>query len=222
MHAYWRPPAPARAVLAFGLLAFVAGLFAVLSQRAQRLAGTNDVSATTVLTQRVDSLRICQADELLPADADVVRIAMQPATPDGGPPLRITWHDPDGRVLAHGSLSAGWRAPAPPVPLRRAIAIASDVRGRLCLVFGRAGEAVLLGDTSAAAQGGMASPRGLDGRIRVEYLRAGRETWWSVAPAVTARMGRGRAFDGAWAALLVVLLAIGVVGVVIALLRTAR
>ena len=52
--------------------------------------------------------------------------------------------------------------------------------------------------------------------IRLAYVRAGSESWWSILPAVAHRMGldRGRIFDGAWMFLAWVALLLALVAVV--------
>ena len=52
--------------------------------------------------------------------------------------------------------------------------------------------------------------------IRLAYVRAGSETWWSILPAVAQRMGldRGRIFDGTWMFLAWVALLLALVAVV--------
>ena len=55
--------------------------------------------------------------------------------------------------------------------------------------------------TAARARDGV-----LSGRLRVEYLRPGAASWWSLAPEVARRMGLGRAPSGTWIALLVLVL----------------
>lgn len=55
----------------------------------------------------------------------------------------------------------------------------------------------------------------LGGRVGVEYLAAGRGSWWSRLSSVAAHLGLGRAYSGAWIALLVAALmaAVGVLAV---------
>lgn len=221
MRPSWMLQRPASIVGLLGAGALALALAAVLSHRATRLAGTDDVDTQATLTaQGAGGLRTCQRGELLPADAAAVRISIGPVANAGTPSVRVAF-EARGRAVASGALAPGWSEPSPSVPLRRR-SPARDVRGRLCVEVGRDGGFALKG---AGAQQVAPQPpaSGLPGRFRADYVRAGRESWWSLAPVVVTRMGRGHAPAGAWAVVLVAVLTLAAFAVAARLLaRVAR
>ena len=81
-------------------------------------------------------------------------------------------------------------------------------------MFGNGHESVeLLGEPTSGAFAARGRRGPLPGRIRVEYLRPGGASWWSVAPEVARRMGLGRAAPGTW----IVLLVLALMGCLVAL-----
>jgi hypothetical protein len=74
-------------------------------------------------------------------------------------------------------------------------------------MFGNGNESVeLLGEQTSGALAARGQHGPLPGRVRVEYLRPGDASWWSIAPEVARRMGLGHAAAGTWSVLLVLAL----------------
>jgi hypothetical protein len=75
--------------------------------------------------------------------------------------------------------------------------------------------AATLGVNSPTPAAAASSRSTLGGKIGLEYLAAGRGSWWSRLVSVTQHMGLGRAYTGSWIALLVAALmaAIGVLAI---------
>ena len=78
---------------------------------------------------------------------------------------------------------------------------------RICLAIGPEVEPVQLNlfrVQMTAPNGAIRYTQG----FRIEYLRAGRSSWWSLASSVAHRMGLGRAASGTWIVFLVIALMI--------------
>ena len=132
-------------------------------------------------------------------------------------------------VLAEGRRGADWTAigHVPVQPLAR-----SSTAVKLCFAIGPNSEPVaILGalrppgsgrwPTSHRLTPAAATIAGvlLGGRVGLEYLAAGRGSWWSRTPPVAWHMGLGRAISGTWIVLFVAALmaAAGVLAVRLAL-----
>jgi hypothetical protein len=95
-----------------------------------------------------------------------------------------------------------------PVNPRRFTTFGATLCFTLFLSGDEASELVGEQTTRAVAARDGASP--LRGRVRVEYLRPSRSSWWSLALPVARRMGLGHAGSGTWSALLVATLMVGI------------
>jgi hypothetical protein len=121
-----------------------------------------------------------------------------------------------GSVITRGEREAGWGADAtvtvPVRPVRRTVADAN-----VCIAFGPAVEPIRILVALLQASGvppqlpPQNSGRGQKGQLRLEYLRSGHTSWWSLAHSVARRMGLGHAPAGTWIVLLLVGLAIVIV-----------
>jgi hypothetical protein len=74
------------------------------------------------------------------------------------------------------------------------------------------GSVAMVGRKTSGAEATVGGGRPLPGRISVQYLQPGHRSWWSLALSVARRLGLGRTAPGTWNALLVALLAAGVLG----------
>lgn len=156
-------------------------------------------------------ITICQSDEVLPAGVSGIRLWMRAFF---GAPVRVAAYS-GSRALTEGSRGAGWTGQSVTVPIEPVDRTTSNVR--LCFALGPNSEpVVVLGALAAPAQKGAAISGGaltpaaaavnggrLGGRVGVEYLAAGRGSWWSRVLTVARHVGLGRAFSGTWIALLV-------------------
>jgi len=205
-----RPAAGRRAAivtLAIGGLLLVAGLATTLSHAAVRRSGTNDVTVKTVIGTLRPGHQACQ-EEPIPARTAAIRVS---GDVSGHPlaPLAVQVRDAGTDTpLAAGA--AGTRPErATTATLRPALArdAVASICVRLPTSAGAAAAAQLYGAPADAGEAGATDGgKALGGRIRFEYLRAGRPSWWSFAPTVAERLGRGRAWLGSAAAAIVALL----------------
>jgi hypothetical protein len=177
----------------------------------------------------VGDIAICQEGEVLPASVSGIRLSMRAIY---GARVQVVVYG-GSRVLAEGRRGADWTGQSVTVPVEPLDRASSDVK--LCFAVGPNSEPVaVLGAAApkrevatfvmsrkirpAAATTIDAVPLG--GRVGVEYLAAGHGSWWSRLSSVAGHMGLGRAYSGAWIALLVAALMAGVG--VLAVRLTAR
>lgn len=204
-----RPAARGRAAiatLAIGALLLVAGLAATLSHAAVRRSGTNDVTVKQVVGTLQAGHQACQEESVAAGTAAVRVSASVSARPLA--PLTLQVLDvATGAPLAAGSAPARPEAAAT-VPLHPALA--HDAAVRICLRLSSsasgAGAQLYGSPVDPREPGATDNGNPLPGRIRFDYLRAGRVSWWSFAPTVIERLGRGRAWFGSAVAPLAALL----------------
>jgi hypothetical protein len=140
----------------------------------------------------------------VPEGTSAIRISI---AADTGPKVTLTVLS-GSQIVTQGERDAGWGVyenltiPVKPVP--RPISNA-----RICLAFGPAIEPIeILGSAvPVTAEGGRA---GRVVKFRVEYLRPGDATWWSMVSSVARRMGLGHAPSGTWIVFLLIGLMIAV------------
>jgi hypothetical protein len=175
--------------------ALVVAVLVLLSQDGRRPAGGNNIFDRFTVVRIDAGKESCDLRETIPAGTAAVRLVADRRVQ--GAPLTLELRDAQHRVLRRGRLAGGWRGrnvdvPVPPVattiPEAQVCVIAG---GPLWLRGYSAGDVTKGTDTD-----GKSSPDSL----RLSYLREGRETWWSLIPAIAHRMGvaRGEVFDGAW------------------------
>jgi hypothetical protein len=188
-----------RVLLAIGLgfVAVLATLFVVLSKSDERLAGTNAqvaVSGNHVLVPPRG--RLCQP-EGIPVDTAALRVyAGTPAELAG--PLDVEVRK-NGRVLTrggYGRLGDGQVAKARLTPpLDREVPNA-----RICF-RNRGGKKLFLAGNLTPVKFSGANPYGatFPDEPRVDYVREGSESWWSIAAVVSERFGLSKTtFFGSW------------------------
>jgi hypothetical protein len=166
---------------------------------------------TSVLTGVYGSAAACQSSNVLPAGTSAIRLSLAAYL---GAKLRVTVRS--GRlVLTQGSRGADWTGTSVTVPVRPLSDSVPNVQ--VCFDLGPNSEPIFLFGVATPAREGMTLPSGrrLPGKIGVEYLAAGRKSWWSSVLTVARHMGLGRAFSGTWVVLLVaaMLAAIGLLAV---------
>jgi hypothetical protein len=216
-----RPTVSMSIAIALGLVVLFGGIAALMSDTATRRAGVNAVRGNEELASSTgDGGRLCQGGELLPKDTATIRLSLF-ADAGNGPALALTaWRG--GELLTQGRRAAGWSGRSIAIPVRRVAETADDVR--ICVALGHSGAVVLHG---AAFERGSPNGATLDGgpaggQLRVEYLRSGRESWWSYAPTVLHRLGLGRGWTGPWGPALVCALMLATVGCAVTALLRAR
>jgi Predicted membrane protein (DUF2142) len=203
----------ARTALIAGLVLVAIAVTATLSGSPSTVAGTNGVPVTPArpighngattqgLAVTEGPAGICQANESLPRDTSAIRLSLESVI---GPKLTVDVFSGE-RLLTSGAQNSGWSARSVTVPISPLVRASPDAT--ICFAIGRSRTLVaLLGaatDPRAAAR--TRAGRSLPGRIRIEYLQAGRTSWWSMGRSVARRMGLGRAIAGTWASLFVLL-----------------
>jgi hypothetical protein len=193
------------AVFAAGVVAIASGVVAVMDERSPRQAANNGIKAAAFGVFAEDRRAACQPNEFVPRDAAALEMTVGTYGAPGAP-LDVTFTK-DGRTVTRGRLARGWREGIVRVPIRPVerttggvtVCVRSASRGRIALA-------------------------GHDGRYRIRYLRAGRESWFDLAGTVTHRFGLGKAaWQGSWTIGLAAVLLIAALGLALAaMLRQAR
>jgi hypothetical protein len=198
--------------LGAGLLVGAAAIGVTLSGSPLTLARANTTVHGTFETTRQQT-EACQSNEVLPRETTAVRLRIFAFL---GPRMTVALLS-HGRVIAHGERGTGWTSNVVTIPVNPLPTERSGVE--LCFaLFLNGDETVSLeGERTSQALAAQSESGPLPGRLRVEFLRPGRSSWWSHAGAVARRMGLGHALSGVWRVLLLALL----MGVVLVLCSRA-
>jgi hypothetical protein len=195
-------------IVALGLVAIV--LAAVLSGSPPSVAReTAPFADARTLAQLGSGDEVCQGGEVLPRGTSAIRVWLEAVI---GPPLALTARA-GGRVLTGGRRGAGWSTGSVTIPVRPVLRASSGVT--ICVHLGRAREPVRVRGVGSSARDAAHDGAGerLPGRVLIEDLRSGEDSWWSLASLVAGRMGLGHAVGGPWTALLALGLAAAMVAV---------
>ncbi len=175
----------------------IAGAIAVaLSQTPLVVIGTNGggISGNIDLAGNASS---CQQVASIPQGTSAIRL---PVGAGVGPWIRLRVLA-GGRVVTRGGLPAGWGLEAAAaIPVAR---LSHEARDALvCAALGPSPTPIVVEGTRRP---GVTEPRTLgDVDLRIEYLRPGAKSWWSLASLAAYRMGLGRALSGTWITFLAV------------------
>lgn len=203
-----------RIALVAGLTLTAAAVVVVLSRSPPRVARTN-FPAEHKIAATPGSASACQSNEVLPAGTTALRLGLAAAL---GPKIRVAVLS-GNELVTSGERGEGWAGGAVTVhvePPPRTVSGAT-----VCFSFKGENERVtLLGQRTPASEAATSGQRALPGRMRIEYLAPGRSSWWSLLSTVARHMGYGRAWGGAWIALLV--LALGTATAMLALWAGVR
>jgi hypothetical protein len=177
-----------RVALAAALALAATALAVVLSGSPLIVAGTNSVPANSSIGVAKGGSKFCQSSGTVPRGTSAIRIS---ASQNTGPSVRLTALS-GSQIIAQGEQDAGWGvAETVTVPVKRVPRATPNAS--ICTTFGPAVELIEL--NGGVVQAG----NGTTGRaLRVEYLRPGPASWWSLAPSVAHRMGFGHAPSGTW------------------------
>jgi len=163
-----------RAVVAGGFALLLVALAVTLLQSSPRSAGSNYVTELEEVAKLRGADRRCQDDESLPADTGALRLLIgtygRPA-----PDLRVVVRRPGGQVVTSGALPGGGPEGHVDIPVRELDGGEGGVR--VCVVVGEGGRTVLYGSA---------------GRLHLEWLRPGSESWLELLPTVAHRFALGR------------------------------
>jgi hypothetical protein len=180
---------PVRAVLAAGLLAIVIAAVVVLAQSEPRQAGTNLTADAGFAITLGPRQKLCEPEELLPGDTGALRLnASTGGLP--GPRLGVDISSPSGPVSS-GVLPAGWRSGEVLIPLSR---VPQTLPSTTVCVSNLGSRPVAFGG-SVPDSGFMIDVAGkpLSGRLRIEYMRPGSESWFALAPTLVHRFSLAKA-----------------------------
>ena len=208
---------PARWVAAVGVCALVAALALALTRSEPRRSGTNMTPAGAFVIGLMAGQEACQESEVLPADTSAIRLTVgthgQP-----GPPLEAIVTAPSGRVLTSGRLAAGWHEGLVRIPVKH-VSTASE-ETRVCIREGRsaAGQApiALAGNNQLGFVMQVAGKESPGVRLRLDYMRAGSESWYQLLGTIAHRFSLGKAGflrHWEWWAALVLILATAVLAI---------
>lgn len=186
--------------LAAGLVLLAIALGVTLTRSPPTVAWSNaaPLNGTILKTERGGG-QACQTHQVLPAGVSAVRLSLYDAY---GPRVSVKVLSGD-RVLTSGVLGSGWIGQSPTIPLRPVSHSSSDVR--VCFTLGQpAGIVAIQGSEASAGEAlTFAGEQGQRTRMRVEYVKSGNDSWWSLASSVARHMGLGHWPAGTWLALLV-------------------
>jgi hypothetical protein len=144
----------------------------------------------------------CQSQETLPSHTSVVRLGL---TTTLGPRVNVRVFSA-GHLIASGVHPPGWEGASVAVPVKPLPEPVAPVK--VCVQLSQLnGPVGMFGFPTHPAIAAADDGETLPGRMHVEYLQAGRQSWWSMASAVATRLGLGRTASGSWNALLVMALA---------------
>lgn len=180
-----------RVVLALGLALIAAALLLDMSGSAPRTAGTDHINPVAFVATLQGRQELCQPQMVLPANAGSIHVL---AGTYGRPlpAFSARFLDGSGTQVATGALPAGGHEGTVSIPLAHSPQRA--VGGTLCIASAGPARVVLAGEpfpegsTSETVAG---HPQ--TGRVDVVYERAGSESWWSLLPALSERVGLGKA-----------------------------
>jgi hypothetical protein len=196
-----------RVALAVGLVLTAVALVVVLSGSRLVVAGTNSIPTYPAVGFLGGGTSHCQPSGTVPQGTTAIRIS---ASADTGPSVTLKVLSA-GRPVTSGERAAGWgideTVTVPVARVARTIPAAT-----ICVAFGQAVEPVLINGTRVPTEIRSTGPRSTPEsnsealRLRVEYLRPGPDSWWSMVSSVAHRMGLGHWPSGTW--IVFVLLAI--------------
>jgi hypothetical protein len=195
-----------RVKMAIGLgLAIVgAGVLITLSLRAPREQGSNTGVELSGLAVFVPGHgRRCQYGEHVPGGTRALRIFATAVRPPDGP-VDVTVARPGRRgvpplVVASARLPFGLSRQSTSAQLRPAVR--HDLSNAQVCLYNRGRQAVQAAGNITPILGSGANPKGehLPDEARVDYMRGGKESWWSASPTVAHRFGLMQtSFFGAW------------------------
>ncbi|HSZ13733.1 MAG TPA: hypothetical protein VK790_06835 [Solirubrobacteraceae bacterium] len=191
--------------LAVALAAMAAATGVALTHAPLTVAGTNSVPAEGAGAVTNGHATSCQDGGAVPRGTSAVRVSLSAIA---GPSVRVRVLA-GSRLIAQGERPPGWGLAAyvtvPVEVVRETVAHA-----RVCVTVGPAAAPVeLRGRPTRTAP---VTDLGLQTvRLSFEYLRPSSESWWSRISSIAYHLGLGRAAGGAWLAVLVLALMLGVV-----------
>ena len=198
----------ARHVVAAGLTGLLVALVVLLLQQEPRRSGSDLTLNGSFVVILNAGQQACQDQELLPADTSALQMTIG-TYGAAGQPLRVSVAGPRGEALTSGGLAAGWRQGVVRIPVAHVSRASGSAR--VCLRNDGSSPLALAGnypDPGYTMQ--VAGSTSQDRRLRVDYLRPGRESWLELLPTLIYRFSLGKAGfvrHWAWIAVLALMLA---------------
>jgi hypothetical protein len=200
-----------RRTLAVGLTLVAAALAITLSRGAEHRTGTNGLPARGFLGVTATPATLCQTGERIPAGTAALRFSAI-ASSYAAPRLTLTLAQvgggeatsTDARWDGRHALVVAFARPLPSTTLAD-VCVRLHASGNRTYAF----KGTATYPEEAATSGGQPLP----GSMHIEYLADGGGSWWSFAPTLVRRLGRGHAWSGASVALLAALLMLASIAV---------
>ena len=192
--------------MAVGLAAVVVILAAVLLQSDQRPSGTDRTHAGAFVATLHAGQSACQEGELLPADTSAVRATIGTF---GRPGPALADHLPRASRRSssrRARCAAGWRAGLVQIPLPHISTATEGVR--VCLRNLGPGAIGIAGQQPYPGFHMLVAGSEVEGQLRYDYMRPGRESWLTLLPTIVYRSTLAKApalRHWAWAAALVLM-----------------
>ena len=184
-----RRVSPPVVVVAVGVVALLVAGGVLLTRSAPRRSDSNGgaLNGLAVTIQRGQQL--CQPGELIPADTAAIRLDAGAPGALRGPALAA---ELQGLPSSHasGTLAPGWRAGTITIPL--APRVRHDTGATVCVRDLGPGAVSFGGSVPAGSWVLSIDGRGLGGRVRIDYMRPGSESWLSLLPTLAHRITIGK------------------------------
>jgi hypothetical protein len=189
-----------------GLGAIVLIFAVLLSQHDHRRSGSDRTPNEAFAAVLNGGQATCQEGELLPADTAAVEMTIG-TYGKPGPPLRVAFTGPHGEALTTGSLPAGWRQGIVRIPIPHWSRPTEGVR--VCLTDAGSQPITLAGAVPDPGYTMDVAGAKVEGRLRYDYMRPGRESWLELLPTIVHRSTFARSDlvrHWAWAAALLLMI----------------
>jgi hypothetical protein len=193
--------------LTIGLTLIGVAVIAVPMRTLPVVAGSNSIHGENFieLEEERATLSSCQPAGVLPQGTSAIRIGIEGLYFSPATTIKVL---SGSRVLREGHHGAGGpSAPTVTVPVER---LAHTVDGaRICTTVGPAVGPIRYYGTPTHSSN-PANPL-QQATLRMEYLRAGTKSWWSLTSSIAYHMGLGHAPGGTWIVFLVLALMLAVI-----------
>ena len=186
-----------RIALAGGLALLAIAIGATLAHSPRSLAGTNSVANETSWPITGANAGACQEGEVLPRGTSAIRLLLGSWV---GPKVTVR-ATAGNQLVTQGTLAPGWTGNAT-VPVSTVAQRTSNTK--LCFTLGPRNQSVdmfgvdMFGKSTTTEMATTSEGQPLPGKMKIEYLRAGQQSWLSLASSVAQHMGFGHAAGGTW------------------------
>jgi hypothetical protein len=173
-----------RVTLAICLALMVIAIGVGLMRTPPGRAGTNRTPLPTEVGATFAPDTVCQGEEVLPKGTTIVRISLLSLL---GPGIKLL-ASTGGQTLTTGEKSPGWTGTVVGIPVKPV----AQTHAHVTICFSLAKRQQLVNYRGVNTTHAPAVSNGtqvLPGRIRIEYLRPGKESWLSLALPTARRIG---------------------------------